>query len=60
MYGAIVIEHIDLDPVAYDRDYVVQFSDWTDEAPANVYATLKNLAITTILMSEEWKFMERH
>lgn len=44
MYGAIVIEPKDSDPVAYDRDYVVLLSDWSDEAPEHVYATLKKLS----------------
>lgn len=41
LYGAIVIDPIDADPVEYDRDYVVLLSDWTDEDPADVYAKLK-------------------
>jgi len=41
LYGAIVIEPVDADPIAYDRDYVVILSDWTDEDPADVYAKLK-------------------
>ncbi|PHS31653.1 MAG: hypothetical protein COA95_05825 [Methylophaga sp.] len=40
VYGAIVIDPIN-DPVAYDRDYVIVLSDWTDDDPADVYATLK-------------------
>lgn len=41
VYGAIVIEPKEPDPVAYDRDYVVQLSDWSDEAPEAIYAKLK-------------------
>lgn len=41
MYGAIIIEPKDDDPVTYDRDYVVLLSDWSDEAPEHIYATLK-------------------
>ncbi len=41
VYGAIVIEPKEPDPVAYDRDYVVQLSDWSDEAPEDIYAKLK-------------------
>lgn len=41
VYGAIVIDPAEPDPVAYDRDYVVVLSDWTDEDPADVYAKLK-------------------
>ena len=41
VYGAIVIEPKDPDPVSYDRDYVVQLSDWSDEVPEDIYAKLK-------------------
>ncbi|MFW5451242.1 MAG: copper resistance system multicopper oxidase [Methylophagaceae bacterium] len=41
VYGAIVIDPAEADPVEYDRDYVVVLSDWTDEDPADVYAKLK-------------------
>ncbi|MDO9519374.1 MAG: copper resistance system multicopper oxidase [Pseudohongiella sp.] len=41
LYGAIIIDPKDPDPVAYDRDYVVMLSDWTDEDPEDVYAKLK-------------------
>ncbi|MGH1438648.1 MAG: copper resistance system multicopper oxidase [Cellvibrionaceae bacterium] len=41
VYGAIVIEPKESDPVAYDRDHVVVLSDWTDEVPEKVYAKLK-------------------
>ncbi len=41
VYGAIVIDPAEPDPVAYDRDYVVILSDWTDEDPSDVYAKLK-------------------
>ena len=41
IYGAIVIAPADLDPVAYDREYVMVLSDWTDDDPADVYAKLK-------------------
>lgn len=40
VYGAIVIEPKDPDPVSYDRDYVVQLSDWSDEVPEDIYAKL--------------------
>ncbi|USA42333.1 copper resistance system multicopper oxidase [Spongiibacter taiwanensis] len=52
LYGAIVIEPKDPDPVAYDRDYVVLLSDWTDEDPGDVYAKLKK-------MSHYYNFQER-
>ena len=43
VYGAIVIEPKDADPVEYDRDYVVLLSDWSDEHPSDIYATLKKM-----------------
>lgn len=45
MYGAIII-----DPaggkrqIQADRDYVVQLSDWTDDAPMEVFARLKKMS----------------
>ncbi len=44
LYGPIVIDPREADPVAYDRDYVVMFSDWTDEDPGDVYRKLKKLS----------------
>jgi len=44
LYGPIVIDPRAPDPFAYDRDYVVIFSDWTDEDPTDVYAKLKKLS----------------
>jgi len=44
MYGPIVIEPREPDPVAYDRDHVVVLSDWSDEAPEAIYARLKKLS----------------
>ena len=41
VYGAIVIEPSDPDPVSFDRDYVVLLSDWSDEKPEAIYAKLK-------------------
>ena len=52
VYGAIVIDPRDPDPVAYDRDYVVVLSDWSDEAPETIYAKLKK-------MSHYYNFRER-
>ncbi|MEK9712698.1 MAG: copper resistance system multicopper oxidase [Thalassolituus sp.] len=43
VYGAIVIEPKEADPVEYDRDYVVLLSDWSDEHPSDIYATLKKM-----------------
>jgi len=52
MYGAIVIDPRQPDPVSYDRDYVVQLSDWSDEEPESIYAKLKK-------MSDYYNFRER-
>jgi CopA family copper-resistance protein len=41
MYGAIVIDPKDPDPVAYDSEHVIMLSDWSDEAPETIYAKLK-------------------
>lgn len=40
-YGPIIIDPIRPDPFAYERDYIVQLSDWTDENPHRVIANLK-------------------
>lgn len=44
VYGAIVIEPKDADPVTYDRDHVVLLSDWSDESPESMYAKLKKMS----------------
>ncbi|MES9973708.1 MAG: copper resistance system multicopper oxidase [Candidatus Thiodiazotropha sp.] len=44
LYGAIVVDPKEPGPYAYDRDYVVVLSDWTDEDPNDVYAKLKKLS----------------
>jgi CopA family copper-resistance protein len=41
MYGAIVIDPVTPEPFAYDRDYVVLLSDWSDEDPSAIFARLK-------------------
>ena len=41
IYGPIIIEPARPDPFAYDRDYIVELSDWTDEDPHRVIANLK-------------------
>jgi FtsP/CotA-like multicopper oxidase with cupredoxin domain len=41
LVGALVIEPRDKDPIAYDRDYAVLLSDWTDTSPETVYSNLK-------------------
>ena len=44
MYGAIIIDPKEPDPVSYNRDYVVMLSDWSDEDPQAIYAKLKKLS----------------
>ena len=41
VYGAIVIDPAEPDPVGYDREHVVVLSDWSDERPERIYAKLK-------------------
>jgi CopA family copper-resistance protein len=41
VYGAIVIEPDQPDPVAADRDYVLLLSDWSDEDPHAIVRKLK-------------------
>ncbi|MAA73245.1 MAG: copper resistance protein CopA [Salinisphaeraceae bacterium] len=52
LYGPIVIHPKDPQPFSYDRDYVVQLSDWTFEDPYRVMAKLKN-------MSDYYNFNQR-
>lgn len=44
LYGPLIIDPIAPEPFAYDRDYVVLLSDWTDLAPAALYSRLKKMA----------------
>lgn len=41
LYGAIIIDPAETDPIRADRDYVVQLSDWTDEDPMRILTKLK-------------------
>ena len=41
VYGPIVIEPREPDPVAFDREHVVLLTDWTDERPERVFRKLK-------------------
>jgi CopA family copper-resistance protein len=43
MYGALIVEAAEPEPFSYQRDYVVLLSDWTDLAPADLYARLKKM-----------------
>ena len=44
LYGAIIIDPKETDPVIYERDYVIMLSDWSDEDPQDIYAKLKKLS----------------
>ena len=41
LYGAIVIDPAEPDPVSYDRQYVILLSDWSNDAPEDIFARLK-------------------
>lgn len=41
LYGPLILEPREKEPYAYDREYVVMLSDWTDEDPMTVIANLK-------------------
>jgi FtsP/CotA-like multicopper oxidase with cupredoxin domain len=41
VYGAIVIDPLDPEPVASDREHVILLSDWTDENPNRLFRKLK-------------------
>lgn len=41
VYGSIIVEPRDGYPVAFDRDYVVLLSDWTDDNPEVIVSNLK-------------------
>ena len=43
LYGAIIIDPIAPEPFAYDRDYVVLLSDWTDLDPDDLFERLKKM-----------------
>ncbi|MBP6534198.1 MAG: copper resistance system multicopper oxidase [Arenimonas sp.] len=44
LYGPIIIDAAEPEPFAYDRDYVVLLSDWTDLHPADLFARLKKMS----------------
>ena len=41
VYGTIVILPKKREPFRYDKDYVIQLSDWSDENPNTIYRKLK-------------------
>ena len=44
LYGPLIIDPIAPEPFAYDRDYVVMLSDWTDLDPAALFSRLKKMS----------------
>ena len=44
LYGSIIVDPIENDPVAYDREHLVMLSDWSDEDPQDIYSKLKKLS----------------
>lgn len=44
VYGPLVIEPRDPDPIRSDREHVIMLTDWTDEDPGRVFAKLKKEA----------------
>ena len=44
VYGAIIIDPIEPAPVSHDREHVIVLSDWSDDAPENIYAKLKKMS----------------
>ena len=44
LYGAIVIDAAEPEPFSYDREHVLLLSDWTDLAPAALFARLKKMS----------------
>jgi len=41
VYGPLIIEPREPDPVQFDREHVVMLTDWTDEHPERVFRKLK-------------------
>jgi len=52
LYGTIVIKPKRKEPFTYDKDYIVQLSDWSDENPTTMYKKLKQ-------MSDYYNFSQR-
>ena len=44
LYGALIIDPREPEPFAFDRDYVVMLTDWTDLDPESLYARLKKMS----------------
>lgn len=43
LYGPLIIDPLEPEPFAYERDYVLMLSDWTDLPPAALMARLKKM-----------------
>ena len=43
LYGALIIDPVEPEPFAYDRDYVLLLSDWTDLDPRRLFSRLKKM-----------------
>ena len=41
LYGPLIIDPAEPDPIRADREYVVMLTDWTDTDPDTIFATLK-------------------
>ncbi|MDC0598314.1 copper resistance system multicopper oxidase, partial [Gammaproteobacteria bacterium] len=52
LYGPIIIDPIEADPVSYDREYVLVLSDWSYEDPHYIFSRLKK-------MSDSYNFQRR-
>ncbi len=44
LYGAIIIDPAEADPIQSYRDHVVLLSDWTDQDPEHIYSNLKRMS----------------
>ncbi len=44
LYGPLVIDPTEPEPFAFDRDYVVMLTDWTDLDPTALFARLKKMS----------------
>lgn len=44
LYGSIIVDPAEPEPIEFDREYIVMLSDWTDENPTDVYYKLKKLS----------------
>ncbi len=52
LIGALIIDRAGKDPIAFDREYVVMLTDWTDTDPETVFSNLKE-------QSEYYNFHQR-